>query len=155
MRYVADSSLVIRLYLRSAETENIERFLEEGEKTLGISDLARIEVLNVLFRERPCAEQFLSDLRNKRRFAFEPVDWTDAFQRAESLARRFSPILNPGGHDLVLVAAAVAAGGSYFLSFDRNSNQRVLAAAAGLKVWPLLDKDEKGLLKHAIQQSVG
>ena len=155
MRYVADSSLIIRLYLRSAETESIERFLEEGEKTLGISDLARIEVLNVLFREKPCADQFLSDLREKRRFRFESVDWTDAFQRAESLARRFSSILNPGGHDLVLVAAAAAAGASYFLSFDRNSNQRVLAAAAGLKVWPILDKNEKGLLKHAIQHSVG
>jgi len=77
------------------------------------------------------------------------VDWPDAFQQAESLARRFTRALRPGGHDLVLVAAAVAMGATWFLSFDRNSRQRPLAAAAGLTVWPPLDKDERGLARHA------
>jgi hypothetical protein len=39
-------------------------------------------------------------------------------------------------------------GASWFLSFDRNSRQRPLAAAAGLQVWPPLNKDEKGLVRH-------
>jgi hypothetical protein len=85
----------------------------------------------------------------------ESVDWPDAFQQAESLARRFSPTLRPGGHDLVLVAAAVVMGATWFLSFDRNSRQRPLAAAAGLRVWPPLDKDEKGLVRHASQPASG
>jgi hypothetical protein len=38
-------------------------------------------------------------------------------------------------------------GGPWFLSFDRNSRQRPLAAAAGLRVWPPLEKDEKGLVR--------
>lgn len=36
---------------------------------------------------------------------------------------------------------------------DRNSRQRPLAAAAGLHVWPALDKYEKGLVKHAARLS--
>lgn len=83
------------------------------------------------------------------------VDWPKAFQQTESLARRFSPTLCPGGHDLILVAAAASMGGTWFLSFDRQSRQRPLAAAAGLRVWPPLDKDEKGLVEHASQQAAG
>jgi hypothetical protein len=59
--------------------------------------------------------------------------------------------LRPGGHDLVLVAAAVAMGAAWFLSFDRNSHQRPLAGVAGLRVWPPLDKEEKGLVRRAAQ----
>ena len=55
----------------------------------------------------------------------------------------------------MLVAAAVAMGGSWFLSFDWNSRQRPLAAAAGLRVWPPLEKDEKGFVRHAAQQGIG
>ena len=52
------------------------------------------------------------------------------------------------------VAAAVTMGGTWFLSFDRNSRQRPLAAAAGLKVWPPLEKDERGLVKFATRRSL-
>src|SRR3989442_860648 len=98
-------------------------------------------------------EQFLTDLREGTRIKLEEVDWPRAFQQAESLARRFSHTLRPGGHDLVLVAAAVTMGAVWFLSFDRNSRQRPLAAAAGLRVWPPLDKNEKGLVRHASQRA--
>lgn len=113
-----------------------------------------MEVLNVLLRkpEAGAARQFEEELAEGTRLRLESVDWLDAFQQAESLARRFSRTLRPGGHDLVLVAAAVAMGATWFLSFDRNSRQRPLAAAAGLKVWPPLEKDEKGLVKHASRQ---
>jgi len=87
------------------------------------------------------------------RFRLGPVDWPKAFQQAESLARRFSTPLRPGGHDLVLVAAAVTMGGTWFLSFDRNSRQRPLAAAAGLRVWPPLERDERGLVRLATRRS--
>ena len=83
------------------------------------------------------------------------MDWHGAFRQAESLARRFSPSLKPGGHDLVLVAAAVTAGATWFLSFDRESRQRPLAAAASLRVWAPLAKDERGLVRRATRQAVG
>ena len=153
MRFVADSSLLVRLYLHDRNSEAIERFLAEDAKVVSLSALARVEVLNVLLRQESRAGQFLADLDEGVRLRLEPVDWPKAFQQAESLGRRFSLALRPGGHDLVLVAAAVTMGGTWFLSFDRHSRQRPLAAAAGLRVWPPLEKDEKGLVKHASQQA--
>lgn len=154
MRFVADSSLLVRLYLHDTQSEFIERFLADGAKVISLSGLARIEVLNVLLRHQDRADKFLADLNEGLRLRLEPVDWPKAFQQAESLARRFSPTLRPGGHDLVLVATAVTMGGTWFLSFDRNSCQRPLAAAAGLRVWPPLEKDEKGLVRHASKPGV-
>jgi len=150
MRFAADSSAIVSLYDTNAETPALEKFLAEGDKSLAVSDLARVEVLNVLLRENAdAARRFEDDLHEGMRIFIESVDWADAFQQAESLARRFSSRLRAGGHDLVLVAAAVVMGATWFVSFDRASRQRVLAAAAGLKVWPPLDKDERGLVRAA------
>jgi predicted nucleic acid-binding protein len=157
MRFAADSSILVRLYLDEAGADAIERFLAEDAKVISVSELARVEVLNVLLRDPDlgAAARFEEDLDEGVRLRTESVDWPDAFQQAESLARRLSRTLRPGGHDLVLVAAAVAMGATWFLSFDRNSRQRPLAAAAGLRVWPPLDKDEKGLVRHASQPASG
>lgn len=155
MKFVADSSLLVRLYLRDSNSENIERFLARGAKVVSLSALARVETLNVLLREKGRADRFLADLDEGVLLRLEPVDWPRAFQQAESLARRFSPTLRPGGHDLILVAAASIMGGTWFLSFDRHSRQRLLAAVAGFQVWPPLDQDEKGLAKHASRQAPG
>jgi predicted nucleic acid-binding protein len=153
MRFAADSSVLVRLYLDAAAAETIARFLAEDAKVVSVSELARVEVLNVLLRDPGlgAAAKFEEDLTEGVRLRLESVDWPDAFQQAESLARRFARTLRPGGHDLVLVAAAVAMGATWFLSYDRNSRQRPLAGAAGLRVWPPLDKDEKGLVRHASQ----
>ena len=152
MKFAADSSLLVRLCLRDSKTDALERFLVEDRKVLSVSELARVEVLNVLLRLEKETAEFLADLKEGTRFRLEPLDWRDAFQQAESLARRFSRTLKPGGHDLVLVAAAVVVGATWFLSFDTNSCQRPLAASAGLRVWPPLDRDEKGLVHHAARQ---
>ena len=157
MRFAADSSILVRLYLDEAGADAIERFLAEDAKVISVSELARVEVLNVLLRDPDlgAAARFEEDLDEGVRLRTESVDWPDAFQQAESLARRFSRTLRPGGHDLALVAAAVAMGATWFLSFDRNSRQRPLAAAARLRGWPPLDKDEKGLVRHASQPASG
>jgi uncharacterized protein with PIN domain len=151
MRFAADSSLLVRLYVDHAWAEAIEDFLADDAKVVSVSQLARIEVLNILLRDPTleAAARFEEDLLEGGRLRLEAVDWSDAVQQAESLARRFAPTLRPGGHDLVLVAASVVMGATWFLSFDRNSRQRPLASAAGLRVWPALDTDEKGLVRRA------
>jgi hypothetical protein len=155
VKFAADSSLLVRLYLRDSKTDVLERFLAEDGKVVSVSELARLEVLNVLLRLDKETAEFLADLGEGSRLRLEPVDWRDAFQQAESLARRFSRTLRPGGHDLVLVAATVVGGATWFLSFDANSCQRALAACAGLRVWPPLDREEKGLVRHAARQTAG
>lgn len=153
MKFVADSSALARLYLDAESAESLVRFLAEDAKTVCLSELARIEVLNVLLRDPAlkAAERFEQEVAEGVRLRLEHVDWRAAFRQAESLARRFSPALRPGGHDLVLVASAVTMGATCFLSFDRNSRQRPLAVAAGLQVWPPLEKDERSLARHAVQ----
>ena len=155
MKFAADSSILARLYLDEDGAPEIERFLAEGNKTLGVSELARIEVLNILLRfpELGAVARFGQELKDGSQLRMDRVDWHTAFQQAESLAHRFSKTLKPGGHDLVLVAAAVTSGATWFLSLDRASCQRALAASAGLKVWPPLDSDEKGLVRHAARRS--
>ena len=160
MRFCADSSFLVRLYDplgRPEEADAIRCYLDDDQKVVTVSELCRVEVLNVLLRkpETGAARQFEDDLGEEVRLRLETVDWPGAFQQAESLARRFARTLRPGGHDLVLVAAALDMGATWFLSFDRNSHQRPLAGAAGLRVWPPLDRDEKGLVRHAMQQATG
>ncbi len=148
MKFVSDSSFLTRLYLGNSDAEIIHEYLAEDEKVVCLSELAKIEVLNVLLRKESSAVRFLSDVEEGLRFRVEPVDWPRVFKQAESLAHRFSASMRPGGHDLVLVAGAVVMGATWFLSFDSNSRQRPLAAISGLRVWPPLDKNEKGLVKH-------
>jgi hypothetical protein len=149
---------MVRLYdplTHQTELARISEYLADDHKLLSLSELCRLEVLNVLLRkpETGAARKFEEDLAEGSRLRTEAVNWADAFRNAESLAWRFSSTLKPGGHDLVLVAAAVAMGATWFLSFDRNSRQRPLAAAAGLRLWPPLDKDERGLIRHASRRA--
>jgi predicted nucleic acid-binding protein len=155
MKFSADSSILARLYLDADGAPELERFLADGNKSLSISELARIEVLNVLLRhpESSATVRFDQDLAEGLRLHVDRIDWSVAFRQAESLARRFSKTLKPGAHDLLLVAAAVTAGSSWFLSLDRASSQRALAGAAGLRVWPPLDKNESGLIRTAARLS--
>jgi len=153
MTFVADSSFLLRLYLRDAHTSAIEHFLTEDTKVVSLSELARIEVLNTLLRYEGRSEQFIADLKERGRLQLEWLDWPRAFHKAESLARRFSRALRPADQDLVVVGAALTMGATWFLSFDKNSRQRPLAAAAGLRVWPVLDKEEKSLTKRGRRRS--
>ena len=98
MRFCADSSAVLGMYLNIDRSQTIEQFLANDAKVVSISELARIEGLNVLLRDiqRGAAERFEADLSEGLRIRLESVDWPDAFAQAESLARRFSRTLRPG-----------------------------------------------------------
>jgi len=78
VKFAADSSLLLRLYLRDSKTDAIERFLAEDGKVLSVSELARVEVLNVLLRLGQETAEFLADLNEGDRFHLEPLDWRDA-----------------------------------------------------------------------------
>jgi uncharacterized protein with PIN domain len=149
VKFAADSSILAKLYLPDQEIAAIENYLTEDRKVLSVSALARTEVVNVLIQKGGPVDQFIEDLEQRLRLVQEDVDWGITFQHAESLARRFARILHPGSHDLMLIAASITFGATWFLSFDKKTRQRSMAAAAGLKVWPPLDREEKGLVHRA------
>lgn len=159
MSFCADASFIVRLYdpaAKASEVRAIQTFLNDDDKLVRISDLGYVEVLNVLLRkaDRTVAKRFEHDVAEGIRFRVEPVDWDAAFQQAISLARRYSQVVRPAGHDLVLVAATVTMGAGWLLSFDKNSQQRSMAVLAGLQVWPPLDREEKGWVRHAHRRSM-
>lgn len=159
MRYCADASFIVRLYdplLKPAEFDTLNAYLIYDQKVITLSEITQVEVLNVLLSrsDTSAVRQFEEDLTEGLRLRLEPVDWPDAFQQAESLARRFSRVLQPSSQDLILVAAAVTMGAAFFLSYDFESRQRSLATLAGLRVWPSLDKDERAQVKLASQQEI-
>ena len=91
----------MRFYMDREGQAGFETFLAEDAKVISVSELARIEVRNVLLRDPGlgAVERFERDLAEGDRVRNESVDWPRAFQQAESLARQFSAVLKPGGHD--------------------------------------------------------
>ena len=72
-----------------------------------------------------------------------PVAWDLTATRTIALIERFGARLNAGTLDTMHVALAQLSGCTWFLSFDTNSNARILAASARLKVFPTLLPVEK------------
>ncbi|HWY76066.1 MAG TPA: hypothetical protein VN281_10640, partial [Verrucomicrobiae bacterium] len=101
MKFCSDSSFIVRLYdpaANSSETASIHDYLKNDNKVIAVSELCRVEVLNVLLRKpgTGAAELFEEDLNQGLRLRLEPENWHEAFRHAESLARRFSQLLKPG-----------------------------------------------------------
>ena len=69
--------------------------------------------------------------------------WEAAASQTIELIERFGAQLNAGTLDTMHVALARLSGCTWFLSFDTNSNARVLAVSARLRVFPLLSATEK------------
>lgn len=64
--------------------------------------------------------------------------------KTEPLIDRFGAKLGAGTLDTLHIAQALLSGCTRFLSFDTNSNARVLAVSCGLQVFPELSTAEKG-----------
>ena len=74
----------------------------------------------------------------------EPIHWKALSERSEQFIDRFGARLKAGTLDTLHVAQALLSGCSWFLSFDANSNARILAASCRLRVFPALSSAEKG-----------
>jgi hypothetical protein len=73
----------------------------------------------------------------------EPVEWKALLAEASRLVDRFGMKLKAGTLDTLHVAHALHTRCTRFLSFDTNSNARVLAASCRLKVFPELTSKER------------
>lgn len=145
----ADTNFLVAAYFEVAGyTEVVERYLRRSSRPLVVGELAELECRSVFARkeQRADGEAWLAltarlDSGGWRR---EPILWERVATKSRELIDRHSPRLVVGSFDTLHVAAALVAGCSTFLSFDVQSNARVLAASARLKVWPELSAAEKG-----------
>ena len=147
MNYL-DANFIAALHFNiSGQTETAERYVRKTRLPFLISSLAELEARRALIRRtghsRSEPWQVFADKLNTGAWLRYPVAWDPAAHRTIELIERFGATLNAGTLDSMHVALAQLSGCTWFLSFDTNSNARVLAAAARLKVYPPLSPSEK------------
>jgi predicted nucleic acid-binding protein len=139
-----DSSFLVSLHRDDKHHAMARIFIAGAARTLVFTPLHRVEVRNALrnavaFEQMTTAECRLAfrhieeDLRDGL-LIHAPVNWTDAFRRADDLSEKHAAREGQRTIDLLHVAIALECGAKTFLSFDNR--QRKLAQAAGLKVKP-------------------
>jgi predicted nucleic acid-binding protein len=150
MNYL-DANFIAALHFNiSGQTETAERYVRKTRLPFLISSLAELEARRAFIRRtghsRSEPWQVFADKLNTGAWLRYPVAWDPAAHRTIELIERFGATLNAGTLDSMHVALAQLSGCTWFLSFDTNSNARVLAAAARLKVYPPLSPSEKRVI---------
>lgn len=129
------------------QSEVAEKFVRKNSAEFLLSELAELEC-----RRAFTVRSGEPDSENWRRLLAmvadgtwrrEPLDWRIVAQECERLIDRFGSRLKAGTLDTLHVAHALHSGCTWFLSFDNDSNARVLAASCRLKVYPELTAQEK------------
>lgn len=142
MRAYADSSFIVSLYIpESHRTEAAIVYMNQYRETLPFTPQHRLEVrnairllvwakrINVTDRARAFRE-IESDLDSELFLIHTPLNYTDAFRRADKIGAAHNESTGARSYDLFHVAAALELGFKHFLTFDHK--QRALAEAAGL-----------------------
>ncbi len=148
MNYL-DANFATALHFRiPGQTELAEKFIRKNSAPFLFSALAELECRRafILRSGTPNSENW------KRLLAFvddgtwrqDIFEWKAVAELGERLIDRFENKLKAGILDTLHVAHAVHSGCTRFLSFDNDSNARVLAANCRLKVYPELTAYEKG-----------
>ena len=139
-----DSSFLVSFVCKDTNSAEALAYMAGEKEPLVFTPLHRIEARNALrniagrgeISEHDRREAFLQieeDLRDGM-LVHAPVNWTDAFRRADELSESHAAVDGQRTIDLLHVAIALECGAKTFLSFDKR--QRRLAKAAGLKVKP-------------------
>ncbi len=144
MSFYADSSFLVSCYIRDANTATATVWLSRTGAPLLFTSLHALEARNAfelgvfrrLFSTADAAVAWStveSDLRAARLIKTS-VKWPLAFRVAAHLSESHSTVTGSRSLDILHVATAKSLRATDFVSFD--ARQRVLAAAAGLKVSP-------------------
>jgi len=152
MNYL-DSNFIAALHFNIVgQTSIAEKFVRKTSLPFLVSSLGELECRRafILRVGHGRSENWLrfQDKLDTGAWVRFPVQWDRAAAKAVDLIEKFGPRLHCGTLDTLHVALARMAGCTWFLSFDTHSNARVLAASAGLKVYPALTPLEKGKVIH-------
>lgn len=132
------------------QTELAQRFVRRNSLPFLLSELAELECHRafVIRGGKTGSENWsrLQGLVEGGVWRREPVLWSAVAEKAWELIDRHGSKLRAGTLDTLHVALALLSGCTRFLSFDTNSNARVLAAACRLRVFPELSPSESAFL---------
>lgn len=150
MNYL-DANFIAALHFNvTGQTEAAERYVRKSPLPYLVSGLAELEARRAFMRRTAHARsepwQAFSAKLDSGAWIRYAVAWDPAAKRTVELIERFGARLNAGTLDTMHVALAQLSGCTWFLSFETNSNARVLAASARLKVFPSLLPAEKAKL---------
>jgi len=150
MNYL-DANFIAALHFNiPGQTEAAERFVRKSSLPFLVSGLAELEARRAFVRRtghtRSEPWQVFTEKLDSGAWLRYPVAWDPAANRTIALIERFGARLNAGTLETMHVALAQLSGCTWFLSFDTNSNARVLAASARLKIFPSLLPAEKANL---------
>ena len=139
-----DSSFLFSLIAKDSHSPEASAFVARAATALLFTPLHRMEVRNALRnaagrgeiteQERRAAFHLMEEDLSEGLFLHGPINWVDAFRRADELSERHAALHGQRTIDLLHVAIALECGARMFLSFDQR--QRRLALAAGLMVKP-------------------
>jgi predicted nucleic acid-binding protein len=144
-----DANFATALYFNIPGQTNIaQKFLRKNSSPFLFSELAELECRRafVLQTGKANSENWvrLQAAISAGVWGREPLEWKPVHERCQDLLDRFAGKLKTGTLDTLHVALALHSGCARFLSFDTDSNARVLAASCRLAVYPDLSLQEKG-----------
>lgn len=144
MSFYPDANFVLRLCVRSADTEAFSlseralRWLARRELPVSVSALADYEVRQHLCglpaEVRKAGEERLGQYLSE--WDGVVTGWAEAIDSALAIAGDFRERLAVDSADTLHVGWALAEQCTMFGSFDSASGTRALAHARGLSVWP-------------------
>ena len=146
-----DANFVTALHFNiRGQTGAAEKFVRKNSLPYIFSELAELECRRAftLRMGKPNSENWtrLESLLGTGIWHREPFDWKAVSERSKQLIDRFGTKLKAGTLDTLHVAHALHSGCTRFLSFDSDSNARVLAVSCRLGVYPVLTTQEKARL---------
>lgn len=144
-----DSNFVTAIHFNiPGQTELAEKFVRKNSAPFVFSELTELECRRafLLRTGRPNSENWTGLLASLagRAWRRERIEWEPVSEKCRQLVDRFGMKLKTGTLDTLHVAHALHSGCTRFLSFDNDSNARVLAVSCRLKVYPELTAQEKG-----------
>jgi predicted nucleic acid-binding protein len=149
-----DANFATALHFNIAgQTKLAEKFLRKNSLPFLFSELAELECQRAFAMRtgKSNSENWtrLQSLVASGAWQREPVEWQAVLEKSKELIDRSASKLKAGTLDTLHVAHALHSGCTRFLSFDNDSNARVLAVHCRLKVYPDLSTQEKARVNRA------
>jgi hypothetical protein len=146
---MADSNWLVAAYVTGqnpVRTEVVRRFTARMDVPIWLSLVVELECQNIFaaLGQEPKGEewcQFQADIGTK--LLVTEIGWNSLVEKSRELFQRFSHKARLGTLDTMILASALKAEATHFLSFDTNSNTRALAAVLKLKVFPALTAEDR------------